>query len=103
MGADAHLDADDDVAIGIGDSNGVDGIHHPHLFALAHHHPLAEAVDAGVGDVEIGQDPHLARLDHMLAEAGEIARPGAARITAVVTPESLQNSSASMPSEVPPQ
>ena len=37
-------------------------------------------VDAGVRDVQIGEDAHLARLDHVLAEAREIARAGAAGV-----------------------
>ena len=30
--------------------------------------------------MQIGEDAHLARLDHVLAEAGEVAGPGAAGI-----------------------
>ena len=41
---------------------------------------LREAEDAGKRDMQIGEDAHLARLDHVLAEAGEIARAGAAGI-----------------------
>ncbi len=78
--ADAHLDADDEVAIGLGHADGVDRIHQPHLLALADHDPLREAEDAGMRDMQIGQNADLARLDHMLAEAREIARPGAAGV-----------------------
>ena len=58
----------------------VDRVHQAQLLALAHHHAVGEGVDAGVRDVQIGEDAHLARLDHVLAEAGEIAGPGAAGI-----------------------
>jgi hypothetical protein len=75
-----HLDADDEVAVSLCHRNRVDRIHQPHLLALTDHDPMREAVDPGVGDVQIGQDADLARLDHMLAETCEIARAGAAGI-----------------------
>ena len=101
--ADPHLDADDEVAVGVRDFGRADRIHQPQLLALADHDAVGEAKDAGMRDMQIGEDAHLARLDHMLAEAREIAGAGAAGVDAVVTPEVRQNSSASMPSEVPPQ
>jgi len=61
-----------------------------------------KAKNAGVRDMQISEDADLARFDHMLAKPCEIARAGAAGVDAVVTPEVRQNSSASMPSEVPP-
>ena len=80
MQADPHLDADDEVAVGLRHRDGVDRVHQPQLLALADHDPMREAEDAGVRDVQIGQDAHLARLDHVLAEAREIARAGAAGV-----------------------
>ena len=77
---DAHLDADDHVAVGVGDLHGVDRVHQAQLLALAHHDAVGEAVDAGVRHVQVGEDAHLARLDHVLAEAGEVAGPGAAGV-----------------------
>ena len=60
--------------------DGVDRIHQPHLLALADHDPMREAEDAGMRDMQIGQNADLARLDHVLAEAREIARAGAAGV-----------------------
>ena len=80
MQAHSHLDADDHVAVGVGDLDGIYRVHHAQLFALAHHDPLREAVDASMGHVQIGEDAHLARFDHVLAEAGEVAGAGAAGI-----------------------
>ena len=80
MEADPHLDADDEVAVGLGHLDRVDRIHQPELLALADHDPLREAEDAGMRDVQIGEDADLARLDHVLAEAREIARAGAAGV-----------------------
>src|SRR4029453_5061775 len=71
--ADPDLDADDDVAIGIGDLHRIDRCHQPQLLALADHHPRRERVDSGEGDMEIGEDAHFAALDHMLAKSREIA------------------------------
>ncbi len=51
-----HLDADDEVAIGLRHLDGVDRVHQPHLLTLADHDAMREAVDAGVGDVQIGQN-----------------------------------------------
>ena len=69
-GASAHadLDADDDVAIGIGDLHRIDGRHQPDLLALADHDPMREAVDAGMRDMQVGQNANLAGLDHVLAK-----------------------------------
>ncbi|MGY4354189.1 hypothetical protein ACVW0J_000682 [Bradyrhizobium sp. i1.7.7] len=76
----AHLDADDEVAVGIGHLGRLDRVHQPQLLALADHDPVREAEDAGMRDVQIGEDADLARLDHMLAEAREIAGTGTAGI-----------------------
>ena len=54
--------------------------HQPHLLALADHHGLRETVDARERHMQIGEDAHFAALDHVLAEAREIARPGAAGV-----------------------
>lgn len=80
MQAHAHLDADDEIAIGIGDLGRIDRIHQPQLLALADHDPVRETEYAGMRDVEISENADLARLDHMLAKACEIARSGAAGI-----------------------
>ena len=80
--ADAHLDADDHVAVGIRDLDRIPRRQEPHIVALAHHDVAGEAVDAGEGDMQVGEDPHLARIDDVLAEAWEIARSGAAGVDA---------------------
>ena len=61
-------------------STALDRVHQPQLLALADHHAVGEGVDAGVRDVQVGEDAHLARLDHVLAEAGEVAGTGAAGV-----------------------
>jgi hypothetical protein len=50
--------------------------------AFAHHDPAGEAEDAGEGNVQIDQDADPARLDHMPAEAREVAGPGATGVDA---------------------
>src|SRR6202043_1083507 len=76
----SYLDADDDVAVELRHADGVDRIHQPDLLTLADHDPMREAEDAGVRDMQIGENPDLARLDHVLAEAREITRAGAAGV-----------------------
>ena len=80
MQPDAHLDADDHVAVGVGHLDGVDGVHQAQVAALAHHDAVGEAEDAGVRHVQVGQDAHLGRLDHVLAETGEVAGARAAGV-----------------------
>ena len=80
MHADAHLDADDHVAVGVRHLDGIDGVHQAQIRALAHHHAVREAEDAGVRHVQVGQDAHLRRLDHVLAETGEVTWPRAAGV-----------------------
>src|SRR5215475_3476761 len=80
MESHAYLDADDEIAVALRDLHRVDRVHQPDLLALADHDALRKAVDAGVRDVQIGEDADLARLDHMLAEAREIAGTRAAGI-----------------------
>jgi hypothetical protein len=75
-----HLDAHDEVAIGVGHSRAIDGVHQHEFAALAHHHAVVEAVDAGMGNVQIGEDAHLARLDHVPAKTHPVAGAGRARI-----------------------
>ena len=77
---DPHLDADDHVAVLVRDLDRLDRRHQPHLLALADHHGLGERVDAGERDVQVGEDAHRRRLDHVLAEAREVARPRAAGV-----------------------
>ena len=75
-GADAHLDADDDIAIGIGDLDRIERCHQAEFLALAHHDPWREGEDAGERDMQIGEDAHLAALDHVFAESRKVAGPG---------------------------
>ena len=51
-----------------------------HVAGLADHDGLGEREDAGERDVEIGQDADRRALDHELAKAVEVARPGAAGV-----------------------
>jgi hypothetical protein len=88
-GADAHLDADDDVAIGVRHLSRVDRGHEADLLALTDHHAGREGVDACEGDMEIGEDAHLAAFDHVLAEA-KLPGPALPVSTAVGTPERRQ-------------
>ena len=73
------------------------------VVALADHDLVGKAVDAREGDMQVGQDADGARgLDDVLAEAREIARPGAAGVDAGRHRAACgRTSSASMPSEVP--
>ncbi len=80
MHADAHLDADDDVAIGVRHAHRVRRCHQAHVLALADHDRVGERIDAGEGDVQVGEDAHARRLDDVLAEAREVAGAGTARI-----------------------
>ena len=77
---DAHLDADDQVAVGGGDLRAFRRRHQADVLALAHHNGLREAVDAGERDMQIGEDTGIRSLDHMLAEAEPVARAGAAGV-----------------------
>jgi hypothetical protein len=79
-GADAHLDADNNVAIGARNLRRIDRRHETHVLALSDHDPRREGINAGEGDMEIGEDAHCAALDHVLAESREIARARAAGI-----------------------
>ena len=78
----ADLDADDEVAVGFDHLDAVARSEQPDVVAFSHHDPLREGVDPGEGDVQVGQDAHRAPLDHVLAEAGEIAGPSAAGVDA---------------------
>src|SRR5579862_6564180 len=80
MAADPYLDAHDEVAVRFRDLDGIDRIHQPELLAFTDHDAVGEAEDAGMRDMQIGKDAHLAWLDHMLAEAREVARAGAAGV-----------------------
>ena len=80
MPAHPHLDADDDVAVLVGDLDRLAHRQEPEIAAFADHDPPREGEDAGKGDVEIGEDARFAPLDHVLAEAEEVAGPGAAGI-----------------------
>ena len=78
--ADPHLDADDDVAMLAGAGHRLARVAQADIAAFADHDVAREAEDAGEGDVEIGEDPRRERSMTWLAEAGEIAGAGAARI-----------------------
>ena len=80
LGADARLDADDDVRVLARRRAAFVRVEQPHVGALADHHVLGEGEDAGKRDVDVGQDARPGRLDHVLAEAGEIACAGAAGV-----------------------
>ena len=56
------------------------GVAQHDLAAFADHHVAREAVDAGERDVEIGEDPAARALDDVVAEAREVAGPGAAGV-----------------------
>jgi hypothetical protein len=56
--ADAHLHADDQVAVLVDHTHALGGIEQPDIHAFPHHDRLAEGKDAGEGDVQIGQDAH---------------------------------------------
>src|SRR6202040_2752109 len=58
-----HLDADNEVAVGLGHGDGVDRIHQPEFLTLANHDPMREAEDAGVRDMQISENADLARTD----------------------------------------
>ena len=76
MQADADLDADDQVTVLVGDLDAVDRVHQPKIATLADHDAMVEAVDAGMRDMEIGEDARLALLDDVLAEARPVAGAG---------------------------
>jgi hypothetical protein len=67
--ADPHLDTYNEIAVGVRHLGGADRIHQPQFLALADHDAVREAEDAGMRDVQIGENADLTRLDHMLAEA----------------------------------
>ena len=80
MAPDAHLDADDHVAVGVSHLSGGHRVHQADVLALAHHHGVGEAIDSGVAHMQVGQDPDGGALDHVLAEAHEVAGAGRARV-----------------------
>ena len=61
-------------------ANGLARIEQPHVCGFAHHHRLGEGEDAGERDVEERQDADRRGLDHVLAEAVEVAGACAAGI-----------------------
>ena len=80
MGADAHLDADDNVAIGVRDLDRIQRRQQADFLALSDHHASRIGKDAGEGHVQIGKDTHRAGLDHMLAETRKVPGAGAAGV-----------------------
>ena len=103
VASDPHLDPHDHVAICICNGSGGDRVHEADVLALANHDGVGKSVDAGMRDMEIGKDPNLRALDHMPRKPMKLPGPADPVSTAVVTPLVRQKSSASMPSEVPPQ
>jgi hypothetical protein len=77
---DPHLDASDQIAVGIDDAHAFAQVEQPQIGAFADHHARAEGEDAGKGNVEEGDDAQRRWLDHMAAKTVEIAGPGAAGI-----------------------
>src|SRR3546814_1076586 len=75
--SDAHLDADDQIAVRLRDARALDQVEQAQILALADHHGPAEGEDAGEGDVQIGEHPHRGGLDDEASEAVEGPRPGA--------------------------
>jgi hypothetical protein len=87
-------------AVGVRTSTASMGFITAQIRALAHHHAGREAEDAGVRPRAVARDAHLRRLDHVLAEAGEVAWPAHCPVSDRCRhAEVRQNSSASMPSE----
>ena len=80
VAADPDLDADDQVAVLLGDLEAFARIEQADVAAFADHHRLREGEDAGEGDVEIRQDADRRGLDDVGAKAVEVAGPGAAGI-----------------------
>jgi len=78
--SDAHLDADNEVAIGLGDAATFAQVEQPDIGTFAEHDGGGESVDPCEGNVEIGEDADRRLLDDVVAETVEIARPGAARV-----------------------
>ena len=78
--ADAHLHADDQIAVLVDHAHALGRIEQPDIDALPDHDRLAEGKDAGEGDVQIGQDADRRRLDDVAAESGKVAGAGAAGI-----------------------
>ena len=56
------------------------GLEETQIERFAHHDVVREGVDAGEGDVQVGEDLGLAALDDVLAEALEVAGPGRADV-----------------------
>ena len=77
---DSHLDAGDQIAVGLDDPHAFTRVEEPQIGAFADHHAGTEGEDAGKGNVEEGDDAQRRRLDHMAAKTVKIAGPGAAGI-----------------------
>jgi hypothetical protein len=77
---DPDLDAEDQVAVLLRHARAFARIEQSQVGGLADHDLLREGVDAGIGQVQVRQDAHGRGLDHVRAEAVEVAGPGAARV-----------------------
>src|SRR5262249_60462631 len=78
--ADAHLDADDDIAIGVSDLGCIERRHQAEFLALAYHDARRGGENAGERNMEIREDAHLAAFDHMFAESRKVTGPRATGI-----------------------
>jgi hypothetical protein len=73
-----HLDADDEIAVGLCHLCAFRGGHHADVLAFAHHHGFGKTVDASERDMQISQNTRFRALDHMFAETQPVAGSGAA-------------------------
>src|SRR5262247_787891 len=80
MGADADLDADDNIAIGVRDLDRIERRKQTDFFTLSDHHALRKGIDAREGHVQIGKDTHRTALDHMLAETRKVTGASASGV-----------------------
>src|SRR6516162_2029058 len=100
---DPHLDASDQIAVGLDDAHAFAQVEQPQIGAFADHHAGTKGEDAGKGNVEEGDDAQRRRLDHMAAKTWKLPGPALPASTKVVVPLRRATSAASTPSEVPPQ
>src|SRR5437016_1755935 len=64
MSPDAHLDADDNVAIGVRHLHCIERRQQAYLFAFPDHYAWRKSINACEGDVQKGKNAHCATLDH---------------------------------------
>ena len=78
--ADPDLDSHNEIRVVARDLYRVGWREQTNILALADHYPVRERKNAAEGNVQVGEDAHLAALDHMFAEAGKVARSRAAGV-----------------------